>query len=74
MKIVDGYTEGGGYKPMTARSHPHLIGKSFRSFGAIVDALKPGEAVTTEHLQGYKQVGKDTKGQGWVQRNFAPEY
>jgi len=73
MKVVDGFTNN--FNEITTKSHPNLMYKSFRSFADIIDLLKPGETVTTEHIgKGYKQVGKDPKYGGWVQRNFVHDY
>jgi len=73
MKIVDGFTDE--LKEMTVKTHPNLMGKSFRSFADIICLLQTGETVTTERIgKGYKQVGKDPRRGGWVQRNFVPEY
>lgn len=73
MKVIDGFIND--FQEMTVKSHPNLMGKSFRSFVDIVELLEPGETVTTKHIsKGYKQVGKDSKHKGWVQRNFVHEY
>lgn len=80
LEIVDGYVvPNGDYKKMK-KIRKGLVGKTFKSFNAVLDVLKIDEFVTVlgdtdsfGYGKGYKQVGKSAEG-SWVQRNWATEY
>jgi hypothetical protein len=68
LKVVDGYMDE-SFERITRED---LIGKSFRGFSSVIQALHPKETVTVEGEMGYKQVGVMENGEGWIQRFWAP--
>lgn len=69
MEVVCSCDTLKGYKEIKG-----MEGRKFRSFKAALLALKPGQEITLSLPQGYKQVGIDKDGKGWVQKYASPEY
>jgi len=69
MKVVFSCDANNGYADIEG-----MADRSFKSFREAIAALKPRQTLTLEVARGYKQVGVDEKGRGWVQRYAAPEY
>ena len=51
-----------------------LIGMKIRSYQRALTLLNAGDHVTIETDLGYKSVGRDEDGRGWIQRRFSHDY
>jgi hypothetical protein len=66
-------------KIVCAYNHNHqeikkLIGMKVKSYNRALALLKAGDHITIKTDLGYKSVGRDDDGTGWIQRRFSPEY
>lgn len=51
-----------------------LIGQTFQNSSDVIKALRPSETVNVQSVMGYKQIGKNKDGQGWIQKRWVFEY